>query len=557
MPPRNISANHFKRGKESSLSEPLLNPNGLGQDECSSFRVGVETDIERPASSTALSISSDTRRNWTSRNTTVILSYTFLVFAGRSIWNQNVLANFIFLIRDGDPKQIGFLTGAMGISQLLVSFPAGYLADKYRRDTILQGSSVIGVLAVATSLVALYSISYKILVVSLCVWGLYWGCAQTSVMALFADSIPDGQRSHYFTKRSILIKMGQLVGPAVAFVMFLLLGDKWTIDECAVVMSVGQILCLPAIVLLCIVNDDEPIQNHISGQSGEDEGETLDSADEESLGTANDSLALTEPLLHSGSDVTAHSATSSVQGTLSDRVNNTSRMDQHQDETYDQNRLSVLVPFVSEDRIIPTLVAMADVTSGLASGMSIRYFAIFLSDNLQMSPVKVQLLYLIAPLVQVVLMKLIQYLAKIWGRCLMAVAFKWIGISLMVAMVFSYQLEFSVWVTATILILRTGFMNSPSALTRSVLMDHVPKEERAKWSALESVNMFSWSGSAVLGGLLVDKMGIIFNFCATAFLQFLATLPLLLLSFYTLDSTNPDETHETPDSSTRGSVATS
>ena len=73
-------------------------------------------------------------------------------------------------------------------------------------------------------------------------------------MALFADSIPDGQRSHYFTKRSILIKMGQLVGPAVAFVMFLLLGDKWTIDECAVVMSVGQILCLPAIVLLCIAN---------------------------------------------------------------------------------------------------------------------------------------------------------------------------------------------------------------------------------------------------------------------------------------------------------------
>lgn len=41
--------------------------------------------------------------------------------------------------------------------------------------------------------------------------------------------------------------------------------------------------------------------------------------------------------------------------------------------------------------------------------------------------------------------------------------------------------------------------------------------------------MFSWSGSAALGGLLVGYKGIIFNFCVTAFVQFVATLPLVLL----------------------------
>eukprot|EP00534_Pseudo-nitzschia_fraudulenta_P018119 CAMPEP_0201276764 /NCGR_PEP_ID=MMETSP0853-20130426/57173_1 /ASSEMBLY_ACC=CAM_ASM_000640 /TAXON_ID=183588 /ORGANISM="Pseudo-nitzschia fraudulenta, Strain WWA7" /LENGTH=86 /DNA_ID=CAMNT_0047584771 /DNA_START=39 /DNA_END=299 /DNA_ORIENTATION=+ len=44
--------------------------------------------------------------------------------------------------------------------------------------------------------------------------------------------------------------------------------------------------------------------------------------------------------------------------------------------------------------------------------------------------------------------------------------------------------------------------------------------------------MVSWSGSAALGGILVDRFGILFNFCFTAGLQLVATGPLLLLSFY-------------------------
>lgn len=37
-------------------------------------------------------------------------------------------------------------------------------------------------------------------------------------------------------------------------------------------------------------------------------------------------------------------------------------------------------------------------------------------------------------------------------------------------------------------------------LTKSVLNDYVSKANRAKWNSLESINVFSWSGSAALGG---------------------------------------------------------
>jgi hypothetical protein len=42
---------------------------------------------------------------------------------------------------------------------------------------------------------------------------------------------------------------------------------------------------------------------------------------------------------------------------------------------------------------------------------------------------------------------------------------------------------------------------------RSILMDAVSKEERARWNALETVTAVGWSGSALLGGFLADKYG--------------------------------------------------
>jgi MFS family permease len=464
----------------SSLSEPLLPPD----EEC------LPSEQETVASA---------REQPVSRNVTIVLLYTFFSFAGRSIWNQNVLATFCFLLRDGDPKSVGYMTAAMGLAQLLVSFPAGFLADKYRRDAMLKGASLIGVAAVATTIVALHYSSYPFLVGALCVWGFFYGVANPSITALFADSIPDGQRAQYFTTRSVLINLGNVAGPIVALVMFASLGDKWTIKDCSTVMIVGQSICMPSIFLLCLLNDDDACVL-------EDEQVPL----------------LEAALADEGSNFAPQEEPQSNQ-----------RPDtQHQDETYDQHRLGRVFWYLPKERIIPCLVATADVTAGLASGMSIRYFAIFLYDNLHIDPASVQVLYILCPLIQASLMKIAQYLAKTWGRCRIAVAFKWIGISLMVAMVASYTQGFPIWLTCVILVFRTAFMNSTSALTKSVLMDHVPKEERAKWGALESLNMFSWSGSAAIGGILVDYRGIVFNFCVTACLQFIATMPFLVLSFF-------------------------
>lgn len=62
-------------------------------------------------------------------------------------------------------------------------------------------------------------------------------------------------------------------------------------------------------------------------------------------------------------------------------------------------------------------------------------------------------------------------------------------------------------------------MNSSKPLTKSILMDIVKKEQRGRWSALEAINAATWSGSAMLGGYLIDRYGIVQNFIITAALQ--------------------------------------
>ena len=57
---------------------------------------------------------------------------------------------------------------------------------------------------------------------------------------------------------------------------------------------------------------------------------------------------------------------------------------------------------------------------------------------------------------------------------------------------------------------------------KSILNDYVKKEERGFWNALESITRVGWSGSAMVGGIIVNRFGFGWSFGLTASMQFLA-----------------------------------
>ena len=253
MLPNNIS----NKDDNDGLREPLLLP----------LSAEIATPDETSSSNSSSTQEDDSAEAQQpqpmNRNVRLALLYAVFAFAGRSIWNQSVLATYVYLITDENPKAVGFLTAVMGMSQMMTALPTGWLVDVYRRDTMLRIAAGVGIVAMVVTLAALYHTprSYTLLVLALAVWGVLWGIVNTALGALFADSIRNGERSYYFTLRSILINLGNVVGPIMALIMFAALGDNWTIRDCVIVMTLGQAICLPAVFLLTLFNDDDAISD--------------------------------------------------------------------------------------------------------------------------------------------------------------------------------------------------------------------------------------------------------------------------------------------------------
>lgn len=490
------SAHSSPHSQDEQLREPLLS-----SQQQQDHQVEVANDpLEEELHDETLS---RTTATVTSPNVHLTLAYTLFAFAGRSIWSQSVLAAYVYLIRNNSPEAVGFITASLGISQLVASVPSGILADSWtRRETLLKIASMVGCVAVLFCFLALHQESYEYLTLALSLWGVYYGITNTTISALFADSIPRGDRSYYFSQRTAAISLGGVCGPTVALLMFQILGDHWTCRDCAIVMAVGQCINVPAVMLLCWFSDDYKVEDHNIEESAAETGpdtetvETIETVPQETA--ANDEEEAPSGFL-----------------------------------------------CIPQNRLVPGLIGTSDVIAGLSSGMSIRYFPIFFKDYLHLNPAIVQSLYLTSPLLRIFVIRRAQQWSKQHGRMHVATWNKWIGIGLMLLMVVVYLAGAPSLLVGTIYIVRTAMVNSTNALTKSMLMDHVPSSERGKWAALESVNMFSWSGSAALGGILVEEWGMLPVFCLTAAFQLIGTLPMV--SLWKVDTMEVSATRSTRD----------
>ena len=166
----------------------------------------------------------------------------------------------------------------------------------------------------------------------------------------------------------------------------------------------------------------------------------------------------------------------------------------------------------------------------LGSGMTIKFFALFFWRGLALGPATVSAVYIAGPLGVSACAILAQRASLLLGRLQVTLLCKFVGVGLLVLIgrLDLHTPHASLYILP-IYLTRTWLMNCTAGLTKSVLNDYVPKKSRGKWNALESLNVFSWSGSALLGGLLIDRFGYQTTFLLTATLQGISALCLLPL----------------------------
>ena len=490
----------------------------IGKDDLDSSRILSHKD--------GLPETDETSSGEVSRNIPLIIAYTYFLQTSRSLWSNNILSSYVYLLKNNSPEAVGLITAIMGMSQVLVAFPAGHAADTYGRDRVLKLGAFVGFISLSTLCFAVYRQDYSTLALALAASGVFMGITSPSTMALLADSIREGQRAKYFTHNLQVTRAGQMFGPILALGLFSFWGDTWALKECSWVLAIGQFFCIPAMFLLCYMKDEYAI------------GAT---ASRESTGTtvSINSLSLEEDEELSSCNDTESPAIGSVTNGNEALFEDTSQCSQpiqpYQRLSDTENDDNVR----SGNRFISIAVATSDTIQAVASGMTIRYFPIFFMKSLNLHPTQVQFLYIVAPLGQIVAAHFVQKASIKYGLLEPAVMCRLTGVFFMFAMMYTYEhmnnMPFgltpstSVRLTCLLYVFRTIFMNCTSGLTKGVLMDSVPREERGKWSALESFNTASWSGSSFVGGILVGMYGISVNFYVTSIMQLVATIPLMLL----------------------------
>ncbi|KAI9982786.1 hypothetical protein PInf_008796 [Phytophthora infestans] len=443
--------------------------------------------------------------------------FTLFFWSARSILFQQVVAGYVFVLTESN-KPVGIVKGIQGISQLLFSLPGGYFADHIRRDTVLKLSGAIGVVGAVITFFSVELTSINALYVAFGLWGLFAAFQSPAMEALFADSIPPGKRSFPFMIKYNISNLAQMLGPMLSICLFLFYGDQWQLPELKPVLEFGCVLAVIGSVILFQFDDDRAKDYQINKTAEEKEREALLEQ------MVQPSPLRTPKLVGNGSEIdmvydypdedditvddnspptaTENTALLLLKGKTAQELD-LQRL-QEVDDDEEGYMAHIDAKFLCfRTKHVPYILFVSDFIISNGAGMTINFFPLFFKEEYGLTPIHVCALFMSQPLVVMILSFAAQRLSKSCGRMPIIAFTRAFSVACLFSMAYAQPMALQI----VLFLMRGGMMRCSQPLRRSILMDYVPKNIRARWNALEGLSVFSWSGSAVLGGFLIDAYG--------------------------------------------------
>jgi len=175
-----------------------------------------------------------------------------------SIWLYIIFPQLIYIIYD-NYIILGWLSFVNGVSEVIAAIIAGYLVDVLSRQLVARMAGCIGMIAVILGIVAVYTEKLGFFYASSSLFGAYTGTNSSSMESLFADSVISGQRSRIYTIKYIFEVSSGIGGSALAILLFLTIGNTWSMTVIKIVMYVGYGMHLTAMILLFSVNEKDSL----------------------------------------------------------------------------------------------------------------------------------------------------------------------------------------------------------------------------------------------------------------------------------------------------------
>ena len=439
-----------------------------------------------------------------------------------SLWSGTVIAAYLKRLGREKNGPVGDVEAVSGLASLFSALPVGYLADKCGRDKVIgAGGALIIVTAVAHAALLEWigtdeealnhddgkrELSFILFAAVMALWGIGGGVINGPSQALYADSTPAGSRSVYYMYLFAAYMISSCLGPLVSIILFQTLGDEWDLSHLRAVLYVGLGLEGVAATIMFFFDDKKSLDE-------EDE-----SGEVEEMSNDNDEIRIA-----GGSDLR------DVENTEKGNAEEESASDAHTSDEIGSpaDELSTK----RKQKLIPIILCFQSLVFAVGSGMTIKFFPLFFKEEVKLSPSQVQLIYVLVPLSMVAFSGVGENISSTgFGRVQTMILLNSMGVSCLYAMVFGkHYLDSHPLALVPIYVLRTALMNCTYPLNESILMDFVPKNERARWKSLDSVVSFGWCGSAAIGGWLSDKYDYTFTFLITAIIQSVGVLCFLPL----------------------------
>jgi len=380
-----------------------------------------------------------------------------------AIAQMGVFDTYLFLKSNDSNSAVGLAESASGITQVLMVLPAGYIADRFSRSSVLRYCVLLSLLYVCISIAGIYRDDIVLIYTSLILGGVYMAIQNSVSFALFSDSIPQGQRAFWMTKVAVVTQMAMGVGPLLGYFLFKYFGDVWDISVLHSILIIGFLLMIPANMFLVDWTD---IPNGMFSPH---------------VAPATD---IDSPLLSSS------------------KVVSTS--------------------------IVPYIVCLNDVITCIGAGMTVKFFPLFFKNDYGFDPTHLQLLFTVYCFAFALFTWACEKVAAKIGRVQSSMLFSFCGVLCLFSLAYIENLPLVVLV----FILRGAFQNAIYPIDRSIIMDFVPSDQRGRWNSIESISAMTWSGSAVIGGYLMDSHDYRYTFVITGWIYLVACClrtPLLFL----------------------------
>ncbi|MHA1116038.1 MAG: MFS transporter [Candidatus Heimdallarchaeaceae archaeon] len=381
---------------------------------------------------------------------------------------------FLVYVWGGTDIDVGLIFGTTSLVGILGLIVSGILSDKWRRDAFIWISNF---LFIAGMIIYFFANSLTYLYIIQFLFALANSLMMPAGSALVADCTTKGTRTKIFTIMSIIQQLCTAIGGVVGFFIYRYLGDLYSEEVILPVIKIYASVIIFAAFLGFFIHDKRSI--HSKGQI-----ETKEILEEKK----KDALILSK----------------------------------YKNCKTFREKLSFYRT--------PLIIVLADFLIAFGAGISIPFLPRFFEAIYGRTISELTLIFSLAPLITAILSAIALRFAKKFGRAKAVFFLEFIAVVLIFG--FAFIPPFSI--VLVIYILRQAFMNAGWPLINAIVMDLLPSNQRATFSAIDALAFTAFNSiSQPIGGVILNKYDKPFNFqlafYITGSIYFIGTFFLLFI----------------------------